>query len=51
VSIGATAYAEFGEKNYLKKGDEIYVIVYNAKIDEPNLEPSKSKIILKQIVE
>ena len=51
VSIGATAYTEFGEKNYLKKGDEIYVIVYNAKIDEPNLEPSKSKIILKQIVE
>ena len=29
ISIGATRYTEFGETNYLKKGDILYVIVYD----------------------
>jgi len=29
VSIGATAYADFGEKNYLKDGDEVIVEAYD----------------------
>lgn len=28
ISIGATAYEAFGEKNYLQSGDEIFVVVY-----------------------
>lgn len=31
ISIGATRYTEFGETNYLKKGDMLYVVVYNHK--------------------
>ncbi len=31
ISIGATRYTKFGEENYLKKGDIIYVVVYNHK--------------------
>jgi regulator of sigma D len=30
IAAGATAYTEFGKKNFLKKGDEIFVYVYNA---------------------
>lgn len=29
ISIGATSYTDFGENNFLKKGDEIYVYVYD----------------------
>lgn len=29
ISIGATSYTEFGESNYLKKDDEIFVFVYD----------------------
>ncbi len=43
VSIGATAYAPFGEKNYLKEGDEIVVEAYNIK-------NPKQKITLRQKV-
>lgn len=50
ISIGATAYAEFGEKNYLKSGDEIYVIVYDSRKDTSGFEPSESKVILHQKV-
>jgi hypothetical protein len=50
ISIGATAYLYFGGKNYLKEGDEIYVIAYNTKIDEGDISPSKHKIILHQKV-
>lgn len=50
VSIGATAYAEFGEKNYLKSGDEVYVIAYDSRKDTSDLEPSESKVILHQKV-
>lgn len=50
VSIGATAYASFGESNYLKSDDEIYVVVYDARKGIGNIEPSESKIILHQKV-
>lgn len=30
IAAGATAYTDFGKKNFLKKGDEIFVYVYNA---------------------
>jgi len=50
VSIGATAYAEFGEKNYLKSGDEIYVIVYDAEKAKGDIEEEEGKIILHQVV-
>ena len=51
ISIGATAYAEFGEKNYLQNGDEVYVIAYDKTKDNSSLEASESKIILHQKVQ
>ncbi|MGK0256431.1 MAG: hypothetical protein ACI81I_001048 [Arcobacteraceae bacterium] len=30
IAAGATAYTEFGKHNFLKKGDEIFIYVYNA---------------------
>jgi hypothetical protein len=30
IAAGATAYTEFGKHNFLEKGDEIFVYVYNA---------------------
>ncbi len=30
IAAGATAYTDFGKHNYLKKGDEIFIYVYNA---------------------
>jgi len=50
ISIGATAYAEFGENNYLKSGDEVYVVAYDATIENSNFETSESKVILHQKV-
>ncbi len=50
VSIGATAYAEFGEKNYLQSGDEVFVVVYDARKGNANIEESEDKIILHQRV-
>jgi len=50
ISIGATAYADFGEKNYLQSGDEIFVVVYDATIAIGDTEPSKGKVILHQEV-
>jgi hypothetical protein len=32
IAAGATAYSEFGKKNFLKKGDELFVYVYNAHV-------------------
>ncbi len=29
IAAGATAYAEFGKKNFLQKGDEIFVYIYD----------------------
>jgi len=50
ISIGATAYAEFGENNYLSSGDEVFVIAYNKNEDSSNFDDSKTKIILHQKV-
>ena len=32
IAAGATSYSEFGRKNYLKKGDELFIYVYNSKV-------------------
>ena len=50
ITIGATAYAEFGEKNYLQKGDEIFVVSYNAKTQNGDLVAGDEKVILHQEV-
>ncbi|MBT8344319.1 MAG: hypothetical protein KJO45_06350, partial [Sulfurovum sp.] len=50
ISIGATAYAEFGENNYLKNGDEVYVIAYDHRTEDSNIEPSSHKVVLHQKV-
>jgi hypothetical protein len=50
VSIGATAYAEFGEKHYLQKEDEVYVVAYDKRHDNDGFTKSDSKIILHQYV-
>jgi hypothetical protein len=50
ISIGATAYASFGEHNYLQSGDEIFVVSYDKRFDDNSLNPSDSKIILNQKV-
>ncbi|KAB7890887.1 DUF5718 family protein [Poseidonibacter ostreae] len=31
IASGATAYSEFGKKNYLKNDDELFIYVYNAR--------------------
>ncbi len=36
IAAGATAYTDFGKKNFLKKGDEIFVYVYNAHVHSYN---------------
>jgi len=51
ISIGATAYAAFGEKNYLQSGDEVYVIAYDIRKDRGDFEASESKVILHQKVQ
>ena len=51
ISIGATAYAEFGEHNYLQSGDDVYVIAYDARMDTGTLEESPTKVILHQHVQ
>ncbi len=50
ISIGATAYTNFGEHNYLKSKDEIFVIAYNKNIENASLSSSLSKIVLHQTV-
>ncbi|MCF6206739.1 MAG: DUF5718 family protein [Sulfurovum sp.] len=50
ISIGATAYAEFGEHNYLQSGDEVYVIAYDASVEKGDLVPSETKVVLHQKV-
>lgn len=51
ITIGATAYTEFGEKNYLQSGDEVYVIAYDKRSDDTDFAPSLSKVVLHQIVD
>ena len=43
ISIGATRYTEYGEKTFLKKGDEVFVILYNSK--KYNSETIKQNIL------
>lgn len=50
ISIGATAYAEFGEKNYLQSGDEVYVIAYDSSQDKADLTLSETKVMVHQKV-
>ena len=50
ISIGATAYEEFGENNYLQDGDEVYVIAYDHRNDDSTLEPAAQKVVLHQKV-
>jgi hypothetical protein len=50
ISIGATAYADFGENNYLQSNDEIFVVVYDARKGKADIEVSEDKIILHQRV-
>lgn len=51
ISIGATAYTEFGENNYLQNGDEVYVIAYDKNLNDCSFDESESKIILHQKVQ
>ncbi len=51
ISIGATAYAEFGEHNYLQSDDEVYVIAYDIRNDKADFTASQSKVILHQKVQ
>ena len=50
ISIGATAYAEFGEKNYIQSKDEIFVVVYDKRKGSANIEEAEDKVILHQEV-
>jgi hypothetical protein len=50
ISIGATAYAEFGEHNYLQAGDEVYIVAYDSHVDDGTVSASDTKIILHQKV-
>lgn len=50
ISIGATAYETFGEHNYLKKGDEVFVVVYDKRHAKGTIEASENKVILHQHV-
>jgi len=51
VSIGATSYAEFGEHNYLKNEDEVFVIAYDKSCDDADFSVSSTKVILQQKVQ
>ena len=50
ITIGATAYADFGEHNYLCSGDEVYVMAYDLRCDDASLTVSDSKVMLHQNV-
>ena len=50
ITIGATAYADFGENNYLQSGDDIFVVAYDARQSNGDLEASDDKVILHQKV-
>ncbi len=50
VSIGATAYTEFGEHHYLQGGDEVYVMAYDIRNDNLDFMPSSTKVLLHQKV-
>lgn len=50
VSVGATKYTPFGEKTYLKHGDVIYVILYDATVyDETGIQHIIQKDIVQEL--
>lgn len=51
ISIGATAYADFGENNYLQSGDDVYVVAYDARTQSNDFKTAESKVILHQKVQ
>ena len=51
ISIGATAYAEFGEHNYIQSGDKVYVLAYDKRVDSADLSDTETKVILHQEVQ
>lgn len=51
ISIGATAYAEFGENNYLQSDDDVYVVAYDNRTESASFEASEGKVILHQKVQ
>ena len=50
ISIGATAYEVFGEKNYLQHGDEIYIITYDERVDKADFSTTPTKSVVHQRV-
>ena len=50
ISIGATAYSDFGEHNFLQSKDEIFVIAYDKRVDDNSFISGENKIILHQKV-
>ena len=50
ISIGATAYANFGEHNYLQSGDDVYVMAYDIRSDIIDFSQSETKVLLEQKV-
>ena len=51
ISIGATAYEEFGENNYIQSKDEIFVVTYDNRYCKGDLEKCERKVILAQKVD
>jgi hypothetical protein len=43
ISIGATRYTTYGEKTFLQKGDEVYVVLYDDQLHCKN--PIMSKVV------
>ncbi len=60
ISIGATSYTDFGENNYLKVGDECFVLIYDSNnytsedikkfVISDDIEQKNNISILKQII-
>jgi hypothetical protein len=50
ISIGATAYADFGKHNYLQPGDEVFVMAYDVTKDNGSFENAPTKVMLHQKV-
>ncbi|SHO81096.1 hypothetical protein MNB_SV-15-815 [hydrothermal vent metagenome] len=51
ISIGATAYEEFGEHNYIQSKDEIFIVTYDNRYCKGNLDECDNKVILAQKVD
>ncbi len=49
ISIGATRYLPYAEKNFLQKGDEVYVVLYDDRVHCKN--PILSKVVSNKLDE